>query len=126
MCTRGSDRALLGGPSTSPLGEPCFGKCFLVPPSKIACLSVTTAAAALLAGCSMVWVRPNTTAEQTHNDNVECEISAAGKYPPNIIRAGSLRPGEPSVDTDTNELLRNEEAKYCMRQRGYAYTRVWL
>ncbi len=30
-----------------------------------------------------------------------------------------LRPGEPSLDTNANELLRDDEAKYCMRQRGY-------
>jgi hypothetical protein len=115
-----------GRPLNFTVRRTMFRKVLLLRPSKIACLSVTTAAAALVAGCSMVWVRPNTTAEQTHNDTVECEISAAGKYPPNIIRAGSLRPGEPSVDTDTNELLRNEEVKYCMWQRGYTYARVWL
>ena len=102
-----------------------FRKALLLRPFKIACLSVTIAAAVLVSGCSMVWVRPNTTLEQTRNDNAECQISAAGKYPPNIIRAGSLRPGEPSIDTDANELLRDEEAKYCMRQRGYTYARVW-
>ena len=92
-------------------------------PSSVSRLSVTAAATALLAGCTMGWVRPNTTAEQTRSDNAECQISAAGKYPPNVIRAGSLRPGEPSIDTDANELLRDEEAKYCMRQRGYTYGR---
>ena len=85
---------------------------------------MTIATAALVAGCAMGWVRPDTTAEQTRGDNAECQISAAGKYPPNIIRAGSLRPSEPSIDTDANELLRDEEAKYCMRQKGYTYARV--
>ena len=93
-------------------------------PTKHASLLVTAAAAALAAGCSIGWVRPNASPEQIRNDNAECQVSAAGKYPPIIIRAGSLRPGEPSIDTDSNELLRNEEAKYCMRQKGYTYARV--
>jgi len=50
----------------------------------------------------MGWVRPNATEEQTRNDYAECQISAAGEYPPNISKAGSLRPGEPSIDTDAN------------------------
>ena len=58
-------------------------------PSKIAWLSVTAVLGALVAGCTMGWVRPNTTAEQTRNDNVECQISAAGDYPPSVIKAGS-------------------------------------
>ena len=82
------------------------------------------AAEVLVTGCTMGWVRPNTTADQTRTDSSDCQIAAAGKYPPNVIRAGILRPAEPSTDTDANELLRNEEANYCMRQRGYAYTRV--
>jgi hypothetical protein len=101
-----------------------FRRAFLLRPSRVACLAVATAAVALVAGCTMGWVRPSTTAEQTRNDSAECAISAAGKYPPNIIKAGSLRPGEPSIDTDANELLRDEEAKYCMRHNGYEYTRA--
>src|ERR1700740_535410 len=100
-----------------------FGKPLPPRPSSVSRLGVAATATALLAGCTMGWVRPNTTAEQTRSDNAECQISAAGKYPPNVIRAGSLRPGEPSIDTDANELLRGEEAKYCMRQRGYTYGR---
>jgi hypothetical protein len=72
----------------------------------------------------MGWVRSDTTGQQTRDDNADCQISAAGRYPPNVIRAGSLRPGEPSIDTDANELLREEDAKYCMRQRGYTYART--
>jgi len=60
------------------------------------------AAVALVAGCTMGWVRPNATEEQTRNDCAERQISAAGEYPPNISKAGSLRPGEPSIDTDAN------------------------
>ena len=96
---------------------------FPLRPSKILCLSVTVAVA-FLVGCTLGWVRSNTTAEQTRGDNADCQISAAGKYPPNIVKAGSLRPGEPSIDTDANELLRDEEAKYCMRQRGYTWERA--
>jgi hypothetical protein len=87
-------------------------------------VAIAAAVAALVAGCTMGWVRPNTTAEQSHEDNVECQISAAGRYPPNIIKAGSLRPGEPSIDTDANQVLRDEETKLCMEQKGYAYGRV--
>jgi hypothetical protein len=28
------------------------------------------------------------------------------------------------TDTDANGLLRDEESKYCMRQRGYTYARA--
>ena len=87
-------------------------------------LLVIAAAAVLVSGCTMGWVRANTTADQTRSENADCQISATGKYPPNIIRAGSLRPGEPTIDTDANELLRNEEAKFCMRQKGYTFARV--
>jgi hypothetical protein len=99
-------------------------KAFLPRTSSITSVGVVTAAIAVVAGCTMGWVRSSTTAEQTRSDHAECEISAAGKYPPDIIKAGSLRRAEPSIDTDVNELLRDEEAKYCMRQRGYAYGRV--
>jgi hypothetical protein len=50
----------------------------------------------------MAWVRPNATEEQTRNDYAERQISAAGEYPPNICKAGSLRSGEPSIDTDAS------------------------
>jgi len=93
--------------------SPMSRKAPLTSLSKIACLSVA-AAAALIAGCTMGWVRPNTSAEQSHEDYAECEISAAGRYPP-YIRGGSH---------DANQDLRDEETKYCMRQRGYTYTRV--
>ena len=100
-----------------------FRKALLLRRSKIAWLSVTIAAASLVASCALGWVRPNTSAEQTRGDNAECQISAAGMYPPNIIRAGSLRPGEPSIDTDANELLRDEQAKLCMLHKGYTWGR---
>jgi hypothetical protein len=99
-------------------------KAFLPRASSVTSVSVVTAATTLVVGCTMGWVRPSTTAQQAHSDYAECEISAAGKYPPNIIKAGSLRPGEPSIDSDANQLLRDEETKFCMRQRGYAYGRV--
>jgi hypothetical protein len=99
-------------------------KVFLPRGPSLTSVSVVTAATTLVAGCTMGWVRPSTTAEQTHSDYAECEISAAGKYPPNIIKAGSLRVGEPSIDSDANQLLRDEETKFCMRQRGYVYGRV--
>jgi len=78
----------------------------------------------LITGCSVGWVRPGSSAEQTRTDNAECQFSAAGKYPPNIIRAHSLDSGEPKLDEDANSLLRNEEVKYCMRQKGYVFERV--
>jgi hypothetical protein len=93
-------------------------------PSKAVCLGVSTAAAALVVGCTMGWTRPNTTADQTRNDNAECQISAAGRYPPNIIPARSLPTGGPSIDADANQLLRDEEAKYCVRHKGYSFARV--
>lgn len=95
-----------------------------MPRATLPFLTITIVAAGLAAGCSMGWVRPDTTGQQTRDDNADCQIAAAGKYPPNVIRAGSLRPGEPSIDSDANGLLRDEEAKYCMRQRGYTYART--
>ncbi len=87
-------------------------------------LGAVAASVTLITGCTMGWVRSGSSAEQTRNDNAECQFSAAGKYPPNIIRAHSLDSGEPKLDEDANSLLRDEEGKYCMRQKGYVYERV--
>jgi hypothetical protein len=69
----------------------------------------------------MAWVRPNTTAEQTHDDSADCNIRAYGKYPERMVRIDSTSRNQPSRDEDTNSTLRDEEAKYCMRQKGYTY-----
>jgi hypothetical protein len=53
----------------------------------------------LVSGCAMDWSRPGSSPEQVRQDYAECDISATGKHPPNVIKAGSLRPGEPSIDT---------------------------
>lgn len=81
----------------------------------------TAAFAALINGCAMSWVRPGSSPEQTRDDNAACQMSAAGNYPPNIIRAHSLSSGEPALDQDANGLLRDEDAKFCMRQKGYTF-----
>jgi hypothetical protein len=72
----------------------------------------------------MSWVRPGSSPEQARDDNAACQISAAGHYPPNIIRAHSLSSGEPKLDQDVNALLRDEDAKFCMRQKGYTFEHV--
>jgi hypothetical protein len=87
-------------------------------------IGALAASVTLIAGCTMGWVRSGSSAEQTRNDNAECQLSAAGKYPPNIIRAHSLDSGEPKLDEDANSLLRDEEGKFCMRQKGYVFERV--
>jgi hypothetical protein len=84
----------------------------------------TAAIAALICGCAMSWVRPGSSPEQARDDNAACQISAAGHYPPNIIRAHSLSSGEPKLDQDVNALLRDEDAKFCMRQKGYTFEHV--
>jgi hypothetical protein len=72
----------------------------------------------------MAWIRPNTNPDQTHQDYAECEITAYGKYPENMVHIDSQSRREPSRDVDTNTTLRDEETKYCMRQRGYVYERA--
>jgi hypothetical protein len=77
-----------------------------------------------LCSCTMAWVRPNTSPEQVQQDGADCRIAAYGKYPERMVRIESDNPREPSRDDDTNALLRDEEAKYCMRQKGYAFERA--
>lgn len=75
----------------------------------------------LLVGCSTGWLRPNTSVQQVQNDRTECQLSALEKYPPRIVRAHTLESGEPRFDQDASQILRGEEEKYCMRQRGYTF-----
>lgn len=77
--------------------------------------------ALLISGCTLTWIRPNTSSQQMHQDYAECEITAYGKYPANMVHLSSESPREPSRDVDANTILRDEETKYCMRQRGYDY-----
>jgi hypothetical protein len=81
---------------------------------------IATWAALLLSGCAMGWVRPGTSFEQTHDDSSYCDIESYGKYPVNIVHVDSPSAHEP-YDVDTNRILRDNEAKYCMRQKGYTY-----
>jgi len=66
-------------------------------------------------GCTMGWVRPNTSPDQ------ECHIAAYGKYPERMVHIESDSRREPSRDEDSNSVLRDEEANYCMRQKGYSF-----
>lgn len=75
-------------------------------------------------GCTMGWVRPNTSPEQLEQDGAECRIAVYGKYPERMVHVASDNHREPSRDEDTNALLRDEEAKYCMRQKGYTFARA--
>lgn len=79
------------------------------------------AAPVALWSCTMTWVRPNTSPEQVKQDSAGCRIAAYGKYPERMVHVESDNRREPSRDEDTNTLLRDEEAKYCMRQRGYPF-----
>ena len=81
-------------------------------------------ALAALWSCTMGWVRPNTSPEQVEQDGAECRIAAYGKYPERMVHVESDNRREPSRDEDTNTLVRDEDAKYCMRQKGYAFERV--
>jgi hypothetical protein len=94
------------------------GKCrtLIIPGSLVAPVA--------LCSCTMGWVRPNTGPEQVEQDGAECRIAAYGKYPERMVHMESDKPREPSRDEDTNALLRDEQAKYCMRQKGYAFKRV--
>lgn len=87
-------------------------------------LSLAVTSALTLAACAMAWTRANTTPEQLHQDYAECEITAYGKHPENVVHVQSESLREPSKDVDTNETLRNEETNYCMRRRGYVYQRA--
>jgi hypothetical protein len=72
----------------------------------------------LLSGCTtLTWMRPDTNAEQTQQDGAECRIGAYGKYPYREV----VVEHEHSATTteDGNEMLRDAEASYCMRTKGY-------
>ena len=72
----------------------------------------------VLAGCTtMVWVRPNTSTEQVQQDGAECRIGAYGKYPYKEM----VVEHEHSATTteDANNMIRDSEASYCMRTKGY-------
>jgi hypothetical protein len=94
------------------------GKCrvLMIPGSIVALVALWS--------CTMGWVRSNTSPEQVEQDGAECHIAAYGKYPERMVHRASDSPREPSRDEDTNALLRDEEAKYCMRQKGYAFEHV--
>ena len=83
----------------------------------LACVVVLTA------GCTMSWVRPGTPPDQTREDSADCNIQAYGKYPERMVHVEGAGRDHPSYDEDTNTTLRDEEAKYCMRQKGYVYMR---
>jgi hypothetical protein len=72
----------------------------------------------------MGWVRPNTSPHEVEQDGAACRIAAYGKYPERMVHVESDSPREPSRDEDTNSILRDEDAKYCMRQKGYAFERL--
>ena len=91
---------------------------------RIGHVSCCGAIVALLAGCTMGWVRPDASPEQVREDNVECYSAAAAHYPPIIVRAHSLSSGGPALDEDANALLRENDAKFCLRQKGYVFGRV--
>jgi hypothetical protein len=77
---------------------------------------------ALLSGCGpMTWVRPDTTAEKAQSDGAECRISAYGKYPEKEVHIVSDDKRTPSSYQDTNDTLRDAEASYCMRMKGYSW-----
>jgi len=92
------------------------------------CRALVTAGAlvalAALCSCTMDWVRPNTSPAQAKQDGAECRIAAYGRYPEKMVHLESDKPREPSRDEDLNALLRDEDAKYCMRQKGYAFEGV--
>lgn len=41
-----------------------------------------------------------------------------------MVHIESDNPREPARDEDSNVLLRDGQAKYCMRQKGYSFERV--
>jgi hypothetical protein len=41
-----------------------------------------------------------------------------------MVKVDVDHPREPSHDADANILLRDEDAKYCMRQKGYIFERL--
>lgn len=77
-----------------------------------------------LCGCKMDWVRPNTGTEEVEQDGAECRIAAYGKYPERMMPTTNHSPRGADSDEDSNAVLRDEEAKYCMRQKGYSFERV--
>jgi hypothetical protein len=77
----------------------------------------------VLCGCSpMVWMRPNTSPEQTQQDGAECRIAAYGEYPYKEL----LVEHEHSATTsrDANQMIRDANADYCMSAKGYTFQRA--
>jgi len=72
-----------------------------------------------LSGCTtMTWTRSNTTAAQIQQDGAECRIDAYGKHPYQEL----VVEHEHSATTteDANGTIRDSEASYCMRTKGYS------
>jgi hypothetical protein len=75
-----------------------------------------------LCGCSpMVWMRPNTTPEQTQQDGAECRIAAYGKYPYKELLVEHEH--SPTTSEDANQMIRDANAAFCLRAKGYIFQR---
>ena len=77
----------------------------------------------LLSGCAAGWARPNTSPDQAHQDDFACQVEA-WKVSRQSVHIDSDEFREPSRDVDTNSTMRGEQAKYCMRQKGYTFGRL--
>jgi hypothetical protein len=65
----------------------------------------------------MTWTRPNTTAEQAQQDGAECRIDAYGKHPYKELVVEHEHGA--TTTQDANDTIRDAEASYCMRTKGY-------
>jgi hypothetical protein len=76
-----------------------------------------------LCGCSpMVWMRPSATPEQTQQDGAECRIAAYGKYPYKELLVEHEHGA--TTSQDANQMIRDANADFCMRAKGYAFQRA--
>jgi len=79
----------------------------------------------LSACATTIWTRPNTTAKQSKQDAAECRIDAYGKHPYKELVVE--REHSAPTTEDANDMLRDSEASYCMRAKGYSsHSRVNL
>lgn len=75
-----------------------------------------------LAACApLTWTRAGATEQQIQQDGAECRITAYGNYPYREVIVEHDR--GPTMTSDGNQMIRDADADFCMRARGYVLAR---